>query len=188
MTPDYPLAPEHTWRDSHDVLVDDLARRTAAGPVVLLGDSAGGGLALALALALRDRGAAPPTHLVLLSPWGDLTTSTPETRGLDDVDPWLSFAKLGLYAGWWAGSSDDLGRPEVSPTLGDLHDLPPALMFCGTHDLLVPGCRLLADRAAAAGWDLTYVERDGLLHVFPLFPAIPEARAAWRQTLSFLAT
>ena len=76
----------------------------------------------------------------------------------------------------------DLGRPEVSPALGDLAGLPPALMFCGTRDTLMPGCRLLARRAAEAGWDLTYVEEPGLLHVFPILPFIPEARQAWRQT------
>ena len=59
-------------------------------------------------------------------------------------------------------------------------------MFCGTRDLLMPGCRLLAERAAAAGWDLTYVEQPGLLHVYPLLPFIPEARSAWRTTLEFL--
>ena len=59
-------------------------------------------------------------------------------------------------------------------------------MFCGSRDLLVPGCRLLADRAAACDWDLTYLERPDLLHVFPMLPFIPEARTAHRITLEFL--
>jgi acetyl esterase/lipase len=121
-----------------------------------------------------------------VSPWVDLTTSTPETAGLDAVDPWLFLGKLHAYGGWWAGSPEDLGRPEVSPALGDLSGLPPALMFCGTRDLLVPGCRLLARRAMAAGWDLTYVEEPGLIHVYPLLPWLPEARHAWHRTVSFL--
>jgi acetyl esterase/lipase len=91
------------------------------------------------------------------------------------------------YAEWWAGSKEDLGRPEVSPALADLAGLPPALMFYGTRDLLAPGCRLLAARAAEAGWDLTAVEEPGLMHVYPLLPLIPEARAAWRQTLEFVS-
>jgi monoterpene epsilon-lactone hydrolase len=184
--PDYPLAPEHTWQDSHDALVDDLARRTAAGPVVLTGDSAGGGMAMAVAAALRDRGAPPPTHMVLVSPWGDSTVSTPDTREFQHVDPWLSLSKLELYSQWWAGSREDLGRAEVSPALHELHDLPPTLMFCGTRDLLVFGCRLIAERAAAAGWDLTYVEPPGLIHIYPLLPYLPEARKARKQTLEFL--
>lgn len=184
--PDYPLAPEHTWRDSHALLVEQAARWAGApGGVVLAGDSAGGGLALALALALRDRGTAA-TRLLLHSPWVDLTTSTPETASFDAIDPWLFLGKLRLYAQWWAGSPEDLGRPEVSPALADLSGLPPALMFYGTRDLLAPGCRLLARRARAAGWDLTAVEEPDLIHVYGILPLLPEARRAWRQTLRWL--
>lgn len=186
--PHYPLAPEHTWRDSHEVLVDLLAGLTATQDrVVVAGDSAGGGLALAVVMGARDRGAALPSHVVLHAPWVDLTTSTPDTRELDAVDPWLFLSKLEAYAAWWAGDPADLGRPEVSPALGDLVGLPPTLVFCGTRDLLVPGCRLLADRAAAAGWPLTYAEAPDLIHVFPILPALPEAARAWRQTREFLS-
>ncbi len=188
--PDYPLAPGHDWRASHDVLLDDLAARCATQERVLVaGDSAGGGIALALAQSLRERGGAQPDQLLLLSPWVDLTTSTPETYALDAIDPWLQITKLDVYAAWWAGRDGDLARPEVSPALGDLAGLPPTLMLCGTRDLLVPGCRLLADRAAAlrpGAWDLTYLEAPDLIHVFPLMP-IPEARTAWRYTRAFLS-
>ncbi|MGZ4464710.1 MAG: alpha/beta hydrolase [Nocardioides sp.] len=184
--PDYPLAPEHTWRASHEPLVEEVARWCAEGPVVLAGDSAGGGLALALAQSLRDRGGPQPERLLLLSPWSDLTMSAPDTEAFGERDPWLFLGKATAYAAWWAGSPEDLARPEVSPALGDLDGLPRALMFCGTRDLLAPGCRLLADRAAASTWDLTYVEVPDLLHVYPLLPFVPEARVAWRQTLEFL--
>jgi len=184
--PEYPLAPEHSWRDSFSPLTELAARWAGESRVTLAGDSAGGGYALALALGLRDRGGPQPSELLLLSPWVDLTTSTPGTAALDAIDPWLFLGKVRAYAGWWAGSPADLGRPEVSPALGDLSGLPRALMFCGSRDLLVPGCRLLADRAAASDWDLTYLEAPDLLHVFPLLPFIPEARVARRATLDFL--
>ncbi len=184
--PDYPLAPEHSWRDSHDDLVALATRLATEGDLVLAGDSSGGGLALAVAESLRDRGGPQPERLLLISPWVDLTTSTPDTAALDAIDPWLFLGKVQAYAGWWAGTPDDLGRPEVSPGLGDLAGLPPALMFCGTRDLLVPGCRLLARRAAEAGWGLTYVEEPDLIHVYPLLPGIPEARRAWRLSVDFL--
>lgn len=189
--PDYPVAPEHTWRDSHEPLARLTARLAEdareTGGLVVVGDSAGGGLALALALTVRDGGGAQPSHLVLHAPWVDLTTSTPDTAVFAERDTWLFLGKLQAYAGWWAGSPDDLARPEVSPALGDLAGLPPTLMFCGTRDLLAPGCRLLAARAAEAGWDLTYVEEPDLMHVFGLLPLIPEARAAWRRTLEFVS-
>jgi epsilon-lactone hydrolase len=185
--PDYPLAPEHTWRDSHEPLVELVSRWAAAGPgLVLAGDSAGGGLALALAEAVRDRGGPQPARLLLHSPWVDLTTSAPETAAFSATDPWLFLGKLHAYAEWWAGSADDLARPEVSPGLAPLDGLPPALMFCGTRDTLAPGCRLLAARAASSTWDLAYVEVPDLIHVYPLLPFVPEARDAWRRTLEFL--
>ncbi|WP_322920945.1 alpha/beta hydrolase [Nocardioides renjunii] len=185
--PDYPLAPEHTWADSHDALVADAARWSGQeGGAVLAGDSAGGGLALAVAMSVRDRGLPAASHLVLHAPWVDLTTSTPATRAADLVDPWLFYTKLEAYAGWWAGSPDDLGRPEVSPALGDLSGLPRALMLYGTRDLLHPGCRLLAKRAADAGWDLTSIEEPDLIHVYGLLPLIPESRRAFDQVVEFL--
>ena len=185
--PDYPVAPEHTWRDSHDALAD-LAARWAkdSDELVLAGDSAGGGYALALALTLRDRGGPQAGRLLMISPWVDLTTSTPETPEFSARDPWLFLGKMRAYAAWWAGSPDDLGRPEVSPALGDLSELPPALMFCGTRDSLAPGCRLLERRAVEAGWDLAYVEVADLIHVYPLLPGIPEAEDAWARTIEFL--
>lgn len=185
--PDYPLAPEHTWRDSHAALVDQVAGWCATSDVVLAGDSAGGGLALAVALALVDRGGPQPGRLLLHAPWVDLTTSTPETADFSARDPWLKLSKLRAYAAWWAGRPEDLGRPEVSPALGNLTGLPPGLMFCGTRDTLAPGCRLLARRAAEAGWELTYVEVPDLIHVYPLLPLVPEARQAWHTAVAYLS-
>jgi monoterpene epsilon-lactone hydrolase len=186
--PDYPLTPEHTWRDSHEPLVSLVERLVGTSPdgVTLAGDSAGGGLALAVALTLRDRGGPQPSRLLLLSPWVDLTTSTPETLEVTETDPWLFIGKMKAYAEWWAGSPDDLPRPEVSPALADLAGLPPALMFFGTRDSLSPGGRLLVRRAREAGWELTSVEEDDLIHVYPLLPFLPEAGRAWRQTVEFL--
>ena len=185
--PHYPLTPEHTWRDSYDLLVGEAARWAAEpGGMVLAGDSAGGGYALAVALGLRDRGGPQPTELVLISPWVDLSESTPDTPSYAALDPWLFLGKIRAYAAWWAGSADDLARPEVSPALGDLSGLPRTLMWCGTRDALLPGCRLLAERAAEAGWDLTYLEEPDLIHVYPLLPFIPEAKASRKELWAFL--
>jgi monoterpene epsilon-lactone hydrolase len=187
VVPDYPLTPEHTWRDTHGPVVALVERLLQEGDdVTIAGDSAGGGLALAVALSLRDRGGPQPGRLLLIAPWADLTTSTPETYEVTETDPWLFIGKMQAYAEWWAGSPDDLGRPEVSPALGDLAGLPPALMFFGTRDSLAPGGRLLSGRAAEAGWQLTSVEEAGLIHVYPVLPFIPEAGQAWKQTLEFL--
>jgi acetyl esterase/lipase len=183
--PAYPLAPEFTWRDSYEPLVDLVAKLCAETPLVLAGDSAGGGLALALAEGVRDRGGEQPTHLVLVSPWVDLTTSAPGTAEAGARDPWLNVDNVPVYAEFWAGSPDDLARPEVSPGLADLTGLPPPLMLCGTRDELFPACEQLAERATLRDWDCTFVVGEGLMHVYPLLP-VPEARAAFRQIVAFL--
>jgi epsilon-lactone hydrolase len=184
--PVYPLAPSFTWRDSHPQLLslfEQLAIESPQG-VVLAGDSAGAGYALALASQLAGRAGPQPTHLVLHSPWVDLTNAAPATAAAATRDPWLNLSRLRLYAQWWSGGDDET-RPELSPLYGDLANLPPALMFCGTLDTLYPQCRELADRAREQSWNLTYVEQPDLLHVYPILP-VPEARPALRATLDFL--
>lgn len=187
VVPAYPLAPEFTVEDSFEALVALVADLVAECPegVVLSGDSAGGGLALAVALALRDRGSSPE-KLVLIAPWVDLTGETPGTREAAARDPWLSYPHLSIYASFWAGSDDPaaLADPRVSPGLGDLTGLPPALMLCGTRDLLQPGCGALFARADDADWPLEYVVAPDLLHVYPLLP-VPEARTAFASIVDF---
>ena len=183
--PAYPLAPEFTWRDSHKPLVEMVETLLAEGPVVLAGDSAGGGLALAVAESIRDRGGPQPSNLLLIAPWVDLTGSAPGTEEAAARDPWLSWDNHDTYALFWAGTAEDLARPEVSPGLGRLDGLPPALMFCGTHDMLYPGCVALAERAKESGWDLELVIGHGMLHVYPILP-ISEARPAMRQAAAFI--
>lgn len=185
--PVYPLAPEHSWRDAHPPLLElfDRIAIESAGGVTVAGDSAGGGLALALAEQITRRPGPQPTGLVLIAPWVDLTGSVPGTQDAARRDPWLKLSKLHLYAGWWAGG-DDLSRPELSPLFGDLGGLPPAVVFCGTRDLLQPQVRSLVERGAAAGWPVTYHEEPGLLHVYPILP-VREARRALDLLGSVLA-
>lgn len=183
--PAYPLAPEFSWRDSHRPLVDMVESLLAEGPVVLTGDSAGGGLALAVAQSLRDKGGPQPSRLVLIAPWVDLTGSAPGTEEAAARDPWLSWDNHDTYAMFWAGTADDLARPEVSPGLGRLDGLPPTLMFCGTHDMLYPGCVALTERAKEALWDLELVVGHGMLHVYPILP-VSEARPAMRRAAAFI--
>ena len=181
----YPLTPTHTWQDALPPLVrlfESLAVDSPRG-VVVMGDSAGGGLAVALAQQVARRSGPQPTHLVAFAPWVDLTGATPGTVDAARTDPWLTLSKLRLYGTWWGG---DPPAPEASPLAGDLSGLPPTLVLCGTRDLLLPQSRLLVIRAQEAGTPVSYVEEPGLLHVYPLLP-VPEARRAWRQVQEFLA-
>ena len=185
--PAYPLAPTHTWRDCHPPLLELFERLAVESPqgVTVMGDSAGGGLALALAQRLVRSPGPQPTGLVLVAPWVDLAGTTPGTEEARAHDPWLTLSKLRLYGSWWAGG-DDVHRPEVSPLHGDFTGLPPTLVLCGTRDLLLPQVREAVRRAEEAGVPVTYREERGLLHVYPILP-IPEAGPARREIAAFVA-
>ncbi|QNN51192.1 alpha/beta hydrolase fold domain-containing protein [Nocardioides mesophilus] len=184
--PAYPLTPTHSWRDALEpltALFTELAVESPGG-VVLAGDSAGGGLALALAQRIARSPGPQPTGLVLVSPWVDLTGTTPGTEEAAARDPWLRLSKLKLFGSWWAGGDDPL-RPEVSPLFGDHTGLPRTLVLCGTRDLLLPQVREAVRRARAAGVEVSYEEEPGLIHVYPLLP-VREGRAARRRIAAFL--
>ena len=184
--PAYPLTPTHTWRDTHPALLALFERLAVESPsgVSLMGDSAGGGLAVAVAQRLARLSGPQPTGLVLIAPWVDLAGETPGTEEARGRDPWLKLTKLRLYGSWWAGE-DDVRRPEVSPLHGDFGGLPPMLVFCGTRDLLLPQVRETVRLARAAGATVGYHEAPGLLHAYPILP-VPEARSARREIAEFL--
>jgi monoterpene epsilon-lactone hydrolase len=184
--PAYPLTPRHTWTDAQQPLLrlfEHLAV-DAPGGVTLAGDSAGGGLALALAQRIARSPGPQPTGLVLIAPWVDLVGDTPGTEAAAVVDSWLRLSKLRLYGAWWAGE-DDPARPEVSPLHGDFTGLPPMLVNCGTRDLLLPQVRAMVARAREAGCEVEYDEQPGLIHVYPILP-VPEARPARRRVVAHL--
>ncbi|MFL6134654.1 MAG: alpha/beta hydrolase fold domain-containing protein [Nocardioidaceae bacterium] len=183
--PDYPLTPTYTWRDSLPALTGLFERLAVESPhgVVLMGDSAGGGLALALAQQVGMRSGPQPTHLIMFAPWVDLTGKTSGTDEAARQDPWLTLSKLKLYGNWWGAGNPH--APEGSPLFGDLSRLPPTMVLCGTRDLLAPQSRALVARTQQAGVPVTYVEEPGLLHVYPLLP-VPEARRAFSQVTAFL--
>ena len=169
--PIYPLAPEATWSTSFDALLQ-LARGSGGSAPVLMGDSAGGGLALALAQRVAASGGSP--RVALISPWLDVTMSDPTTPTYDRADPILSAPFLEVAGRFWAGS-DDPRRAEVSPQFGSLRGIRELLLFSGSRDVLYPqALRLVAD-AKAAGVSCTAHLEEGLVHVYPLLP-IPEAK------------
>jgi epsilon-lactone hydrolase len=181
--PLYPLAPEHTWRETIPSLTEYCEGLISRQPVVLSGDSAGGGLTLALAQRLVASGHSP-TALVLISPWLDATADDEAMHAAAANDPLLSVPGLLVAGAMWAGN-DDPARPEVSPLKGELSGLPPTMVLTGTRDLLNVDAHRFAAAATSAGVEVTMVNEPGLLHDFPLFP-IPEGKSAREKIRSFI--
>ena len=182
--PEYRLAPEHPYpaavADARAV-VSAALREAAAGMVVVSGDSAGGGLALGVALTLP--GATDATSAdsasrlagcILLSPWLDLTADWSALSELARRDVVLSPDWLEACARAYVPTGDR-AHPMVSPLHANLSGLPPLLIQCGTDDLVAPDSEKLAARAEAAGVDVTYSLWRGLWHDFTMQPDITAA-------------
>jgi acetyl esterase/lipase len=176
------LAPQHSYRDAYPFVHEVYALLAAGAPsegIVLVGDSAGGGLALGLAQELIAH-ATPPRRVVLLSPWLDLTLSHPDLDTVDD--PWLSKPGLLEAAAAWA-DGDDPTIPRLSPGNGPLEGLPPTMVLVGTRELCLRDATDFVRSATKAGVAVDHVEVDGALHVYPLLP-VPEGAEGTRRVVA----
>ena len=187
---DYRLAPEHPFPAAvEDAQAAYLAlhNQDPARTIVLAGDSAGGGLALALALRLRDAGHAAPGAMALLSPWTDLTLSLPTHQSKAAKDPFFpDSTTLSMAAQLYAASSD-LTQPLVSPHFAALHGLPPTLIHVGEHEALLGDAQALAAKLQAAGTSVQLQEFQGMWHVWQIFAGrFAEADASVKQLGAFL--
>jgi acetyl esterase/lipase len=187
---DYRLAPEHPFpaavEDSTAAYRRLLDQGTRPDRVVIVGDSSGGGLALALLVTLRDSGIAPPAAAVLLSPWTDLAGTGESMITRADVDPWLTPDQNRANAALYAGETD-LKNPLVSPLYADLGGLPPLLIHVGGDEIMLDDSTRLADRARAAGVEVTLDIWEGMWHAWHHFaPKLPEAVRAIEQIGKFI--
>ncbi len=180
---DYRLAPEHPF----PAAVEDAeaAYRWLTGPagvdparVVVAGDSAGGGLTLALLLALRDAGDRLPAGAYLLSPWTDLAATGGSLGTRADADPMINPADIERTVGWYLNDGDRR-HPLASPLYADLAGLPPLLVHVGDAEVLLDDSARLVDRAAAAGVSVESEIWPEAFHVFQMMVGlIPEADEA----------
>lgn len=187
VVPLYPLAPGHHSGDTLP-MVRAAYERTMEGIEperhVLMGDSAGGGLCVALDRQLRGEGLPQPGRLVLISPWLDLTMTDPSVATQDRRDPYLGARGLAA-AGRWYGGPAGVRDPCVSPLFGDLHGLPPSTVYVGTRDVLLGDARRFRDSARRAGVDVEYHESPGMVHNWPM-RRLPEGRRARDQIIGAL--
>ncbi len=186
----YRLAPEHPFPAAlddaaaawHALLAEGVDPRRAA----FIGDSAGGGLALCLALWLRDRGEPLPAAIALLSPWTDLALTGASLRRNARADPMQNAADLPYLAACYLNGADPR-NPYASPLYGDPACLPPTLIQVGSDEILRDDAVRMAERMRAAGCEVTLEIWKRMPHVWHGFaPVMPEARRAIARVGAFV--
>ena len=180
VAPAYHLAPWADYRRAYDDLLA-LWETLPDNPVILMGDSAGGGLALGLAEALVKAGTRLPDRLVLFSPWVDLSMDNPDIPAYAEVDPILRLELVRVHGRYWAGNGDT-HHWQVSPLYGDMAGLPPTDIYCGARELLYPDIVRLSEGLTRAGVETRLTVGRGLNHDYPLMP-LPEADRAVREVV-----
>jgi len=186
---EYRLAPEHPFpaglNDSIKVYQWLLDSGYKPGNILIAGESAGGGLCLAILLALKEKNMPQPVAAVAISPWTDLSCSGESYRTKNKVsvaplNSWTVFSKY--YIG-----DNQATNPLISPLFGDLAGLPPILLNSGTDDELYDDGEQFYQKAKSAGVDITFRPGPGMVHCYPLLaPMFPEATEAMEEIIGFI--
>lgn len=190
--PLYHVAPEAGYKPMErlaDTVFAELSGKHDAPKIILCGDSAGGHMALSLALRLTAKGGPQPGKLALFSPWLDITMQDPASAMVEPDDIMLRIATLRVMGEAWAGDRNPKG-PACSPLFAEdseLAKLPPTAIFVGTHDVFVADCRTFADRLAKSGVDTALYEYGGAPHVYMAVTFTRESHDTLRLLKEFLA-
>ena len=187
IVPLYPKAPDHQYREAFEKVLsvyEDLLVKADPQNIIIMGDSAGGGLSLAICQLLLEKGLPQPGNIILLSPWLDITMNNPDNAKYEDVDPLLRSRALIRFGKQWAGDAD-LNNYMLSPINGTLHGLGEISLFVGTRELFLPDARKFKDMASKQGVNINYFEYKNMNHVFPIIP-IPEGKKATKQIIDII--
>jgi acetyl esterase/lipase len=177
--PVYLTAPNYTYDACYEALLelyDSMLETYAPSDIVLMGDSAGGGLALGFAMWLDELGYEQPRLIVAYSPEVDITLSNPDLEAYEKLDAMLAIEGIVEMGRVWAGGADPTDY-RLSPIYGDASALAPIILFAGTRELLYPDEIKFVEQAKEQGADVTYYEGENLGHCWPLYPT-PEGAEA----------
>lgn len=185
VTPNYPLLYNYTASDAHPLMMQlyqQLLAQYSAQHIIIMGDSAGGGFALALAQKMRNDSIDLPRHLVLISPWVDVLGGD---EAIQEKDTFLNAQVLRKIGADWADKMDPRD-PMISPLYGDMQGLPPTDLFTGTWEVFYPDIVKTHDKMKAAGVDAQLHVAEKMGHVYPLWPC-PEGSEA-RKVIAQIIT
>lgn len=182
--PLYPRLPTATHADVLPVMLRLSQHVQRQGPTALIGDSAGGNIALSVLQALAPQDGRPDVTVVI-SPALDLTFANPKIADIAPHDPLLNLEHIRVLAARWAAPADP-SHPQISPLSGHLDHLGLVHLYAGTRDVLFPDAVLLRDRAEkAAGTDLHLHVGEGMIHDWPIMPT-PEGRRTANDVIALL--
>ncbi|WP_295616285.1 alpha/beta hydrolase [uncultured Methanobrevibacter sp.] len=183
-TPIYPLAPNHTYEETYEIvekLYDYLL--TMNKPIIIMGDSAGGGLSATFCEYLAAKDMPQPQNLILLSSWVDVSMSGNYDN--IDVDPMLGVDRLREMGETWAGNLDPKDY-KVSPLFGDVSKLPKTTIFVGTHEIFLSDVTEFYNKLKDNGIDVELNVGEEMTHVYPLYPLVPEAKEAFNHIVDVI--
>lgn len=191
LTPDYRVAPEYPFpaalEDAYMAYQWLLAKGYKANQIILAGDSAGGGLVMALCFLLRQRGKEMPLGIIAMSPWTDLTQSGDSYVLNYDKDPLFGKTRESMIYNKDYVKDADARNPYVSPLFGNFKDFPPMLIQVGSYEMLLSDATGVAKKAKKAGVKVKLSIYKGMFHVFQMgLRMMPESKDAWKEVEDFL--
>ncbi|MDX1587354.1 MAG: alpha/beta hydrolase [Oleiphilaceae bacterium] len=188
--PNYRLAPEHPFPAAvEDAMASYrlLLTRFGPGSITIMGDSAGGGLALGTLLAIRETQLPMPRCAVAYSPYADMTQEQPSREANQDTDSFFMASTFQMIRTLYTPSDESRRHPQASPVFGDFDGFPPLLLTVDEGECLRDDAYCVADRAREAGVPVETISRTGMMHVWPIFyPLLSEAREDVAATVRFI--
>ena len=186
IVPDYPLAPKYTYKDVQkmsEALYKDVIKNVGDINLIIMGDSAGGGLALGLTENMSINNIELPTKTILISPWLDTTMSNTQIENIQHNDKDLNKFKLYSAGILYTRCKNEDNNAFVNPINGELSKLKNITIYIGTHDILNPDCHLLYDKAKKVGLDIKIREYEEAQHIWIINNEDDLAKKAYNDLL-----